>query len=403
MKKFLVPLILLSIIAYVSITQAQQVSRMSGALMSTGAQSPINIFSSTPSAIRYHRIYWYTQGGPSGCTAKLEGSADSVSWADLIPAQTCTSTGGTVTSVANTTGTINYVRVNLTALSGGTSPSVRVYYAGWVLNPDSASNASTVAIDQSTPGTTNGVTIVGSGGGTATVTGGKLDVNATVTPSANATVDVNKIGGAALGSVTAGFLPVVIGTTSGTGVIGHVVADTGSTTAVTQATASNLKAQVTGTGSAGTADTGVVTVQGIASGTPVIVSASSPNLFGVMYTAPCPPASQVYGSATFTTATSGALTFTMAGGGTFTAPTGTDRLYIWSAQTVNTGSTNVGITWRNGAAGGVLGYASAPSTFGGSNAVYGVPIRPSAATALYAQTDGSSTTVQVSAQGCLGP
>jgi hypothetical protein len=41
---------------------------------------------------------------------------------------------------------------------------------------------------------------------------------------------------------------------------------------VTQATASNLKAQVTGAGTAGTADTGVQTIQGIASMTPVQVS-----------------------------------------------------------------------------------------------------------------------------------
>ena len=50
----------------------------------------------------------------------------------------------------------------------------------------------------------------------------------------------------------------------------------GTVTAV-QGTASNLKAQVTGTGAAGTADSGVVTVQGIASMTPVLATLSGTN------------------------------------------------------------------------------------------------------------------------------
>ena len=47
------------------------------------------------------------------------------------------------------------------------------------------------------------------------------------------------------------------------------------TTTVTQATASNLKAQITGSGSAGTADAGVVTIQGIAGMTAVKVDGSA--------------------------------------------------------------------------------------------------------------------------------
>ena len=66
---------------------------------------------------------------------------------------------------------------------------------------------------------------------------------------------------------------------AGTNVIGHVIADSGSTTAVTQATASSLNATVIGAGTAGTANAGVITVQGIASMTPVQVSqATAANL-----------------------------------------------------------------------------------------------------------------------------
>lgn len=59
---------------------------------------------------------------------------------------------------------------------------------------------------------------------------------------------------------------------AGTNVIGHVISDSGSTTAVTQATAANLNATVVGTGSAGSAATGVLTVQGIASMTKLLVT-----------------------------------------------------------------------------------------------------------------------------------
>lgn len=54
-----------------------------------------------------------------------------------------------------------------------------------------------------------------------------------------------------------------------------VIAQTGSTTAATQATAANLNATVIGAGSAGTANAGVVTVQGIASMTKLLVTPDS--------------------------------------------------------------------------------------------------------------------------------
>ncbi len=62
---------------------------------------------------------------------------------------------------------------------------------------------------------------------------------------------------------------------AGSNVIGHVITDTTSTTAVTQATAANLNATVVGSGAAGTAATGVVTVQGIASMTKLLVTPDS--------------------------------------------------------------------------------------------------------------------------------
>jgi hypothetical protein len=58
--------------------------------------------------------------------------------------------------------------------------------------------------------------------------------------------------------------------TQATGTNLHAVLDTTSTTAVTQATASNLNAAVVGTGVAGTPAGGVLSIQGVTSGTPII-------------------------------------------------------------------------------------------------------------------------------------
>ncbi len=52
----------------------------------------------------------------------------------------------------------------------------------------------------------------------------------------------------------------------------RTISASGSTTAVTQATAANLNATIVGAGSAGTANAGVVTIQGIASMTPILAT-----------------------------------------------------------------------------------------------------------------------------------
>lgn len=102
-----------------------------------------------------------------------------------------------------------------------------------------------------------------------------------------------------LRTVGTGVLSTSAVLTAGSAVIGHVIADSGSTTAVTQATAASLNATVVGTGtfatqsvvtqstaanlnatvvgagSAGTANAGVVTVQGIASMTKLLVTPDS--------------------------------------------------------------------------------------------------------------------------------
>lgn len=75
------------------------------------------------------------------------------------------------------------------------------------------------------------------------------------------------------GSTTAVTGNVTVVQPTGTSL--HAVLDTTSTTAVTQATAANLNATVIGAGTAGTANAGVVTVQGIASMTKLLVTPDS--------------------------------------------------------------------------------------------------------------------------------
>lgn len=83
------------------------------------------------SVIQYHKLAWTVTGAPAGCTVKLEQSADNSAWSDLIANQTCTSNSNSATVNASNT----WVRINVTALSGGSSPVLTVTYTGYVQNP----------------------------------------------------------------------------------------------------------------------------------------------------------------------------------------------------------------------------------------------------------------------------
>lgn len=73
-----------------------------------------------------HTVQLNVSGSPTSCSAVLQGSLDGSAWFDLSAAQTCT------TSVMfHVNGKpVNRVRINLTALSGGSSPSVVPLYLG---------------------------------------------------------------------------------------------------------------------------------------------------------------------------------------------------------------------------------------------------------------------------------
>lgn len=132
------------------------------------------------------------------------------------------------------------------------------------------------------------------GVGTAgTATGGVLTVQgvSSMTPflcSQNGTWNITNVSGTVslpTGAATAAKQPALgtagsastdVITIQGISSMTAVKVDgTGGTFTVSQGTASNLKAQITGTGSAGSADSGVVTIQGIASMTAVKVDGSA--------------------------------------------------------------------------------------------------------------------------------
>lgn len=137
-----------------------------------------------------------------------------------------------------------------------------------------------------------------------------LPVTATFSPSGTQDVNLKQVNGAtttAFGSGVTGTetqrvtLATNVALPTGTNVIGHVINDTGSTTAVTgnvtvvqptgtnlhavldttsttavtQATASNLNAAVVGVGTAGAASGGVLTIQGVAAMTKLLVTPDS--------------------------------------------------------------------------------------------------------------------------------
>ncbi len=65
-------------------------------------------------------------GAPTTCTVALEGSLDGTSFFNLSGDQSCTSSF--MLHIVDKP--VGFVRVNLKALSGGTSPSVQVDYVG---------------------------------------------------------------------------------------------------------------------------------------------------------------------------------------------------------------------------------------------------------------------------------
>jgi hypothetical protein len=184
--------------------------------------------------------------------------------------------------------------------------------------------------------------IKGANGGSATVTNGKLDVNATVTSSGQYAEDAGHTSGD-----TGGF---ILGVRNDT---------------LTTLTSTDLDYS------------------------PVSVSKSGRIMAHI-----APHDAMVRGTAT-TTGT---------GDTSLVAASGDNALktYITDIQIANTGSTTSLITFKDGNAGSTLGYTIAPAG-GGSNIHFDVPLVTTSNTAFYFTAASASTTIYGSAQGYKAP
>lgn len=93
------------------------------ALTAVSATAFCDVGKTTPNN---HTVMLVVTGGPASCTANLQGFVDGVTAGDLSGNQTCTS------SVMFHVGSrpVNSIKINLSALSGGTAPTVTAFYLG---------------------------------------------------------------------------------------------------------------------------------------------------------------------------------------------------------------------------------------------------------------------------------
>lgn len=126
-------IIAIALASYLAFTLASQVlngrtaSVQFETLSSATASSGFDVSSLSPSK---HTVQVVVTGGPATCSIQLEGTLDAISssstWANLSGSQTCTST----VTFHVTERAVKGVRVNVTALTGGTSPGVSAKYTG---------------------------------------------------------------------------------------------------------------------------------------------------------------------------------------------------------------------------------------------------------------------------------
>ena len=116
--------------AALSTAQAQETNSRAarvgfGTLTATGTTSTFSVRDVAPAQ---HTIQANVSGSPASCSVQLEGSLDAgANWFNLSGAQDC-SGGNTMFHVV--TRPMDYVRLNVSAFSGGTSPKITLYYLG---------------------------------------------------------------------------------------------------------------------------------------------------------------------------------------------------------------------------------------------------------------------------------
>lgn len=134
MRKIFLSALLLVFCSVALVAQTTYVALKINAFSSATTGSVVRLIGSSAS---YHKISWNIGLGTlSGCSVKLEQSTTGTGgWSDLIAGQTCTSNDLS----AITTGTPNYVRINVTTLTVATgTPVLSVTYTGYINDPTGA-------------------------------------------------------------------------------------------------------------------------------------------------------------------------------------------------------------------------------------------------------------------------
>lgn len=90
-------------------------------LGAVGTTTPQSVLGATK-----HTLMAIVTGAPATCTINLDGSLDGVHWFDLSGPQNCAASA--MFHVVDKP--VLYVRGNLSALAGGTSPTVTIAYVG---------------------------------------------------------------------------------------------------------------------------------------------------------------------------------------------------------------------------------------------------------------------------------
>lgn len=183
MKKLL--LFALLTLSFASIARGQTPNGVrSQTFVVPGTSTPINLINT---AIAYHKLTWnVVNGTSSACSVQLDGSANGTTFGagDVIPAQTCTTNGSSV--VVNMI--VNYVRIDMTAITVSAGASVVVTWDGWIVNPAGGSTGTVTSVSGTGPivATPNPITgagtiscptcVTAAGGGSISGTTGQIAV-----------------------------------------------------------------------------------------------------------------------------------------------------------------------------------------------------------------------------------
>lgn len=242
----------------VSGTFFQATQPVSGPLTDTQLRAtavPVSLASAPTTSVTQGTSPWITAGGGTAGTA-ASGVATIQGIASMTPVQVSQATAASLNATVVGTGTFVAQVTGTVTANAGTNLNTSL------LELDSTGAALNLAQASTTSGQTGPLVQ------TATTTAAPSYTTAKTNPLSTDTSGNLRVAGAVTGS---GNFTVV----QPTGTNLHAVLDTTSTTAVTQATAANLNAAVVGTGTAGSAAGGILTVQGVASMTKLLVTPDS--------------------------------------------------------------------------------------------------------------------------------